>query len=42
MRGAVRGKYATCYRKRLRVVRLAADLPVAFEDEAVVHAALPE
>jgi hypothetical protein len=35
-----RGKYATRYRERLRVVRLAEDVAAAFEDEAAVNAAL--
>lgn len=42
MRGVVRGKYATCYRERLRVVRLAEDVVGAFADEAAVNAALRE
>ena len=42
MRGAVRGKYAARYRERLRMVRLAADVSAAFEDEAAVNAALRE
>ena len=42
LRGVVRGKYADRYRERLRVVRLAADVSAAFEDEAAVNAALRE
>lgn len=42
LRGAVRGKYAARYQERLRVVRLAADVSVAFTDEAAVNAALRE
>ncbi len=42
LRGVVRGKYATRYRERLRVVRLAADVSEAFPDEASVNAALRE
>jgi uncharacterized protein len=42
LRGVVRGKYATRYRERLRVVRLAEDLSGAFADEAAVNAALRE
>jgi hypothetical protein len=42
LRGVVRGKYAARYRERLRVVRLAADVSAAFEDEAAVNAALRE
>jgi hypothetical protein len=42
MRGVVRGKYAARYRERLRVVRLAEDVAVAFADEAAVNAALRE
>ena len=42
LRSVVRGKYATRYRERLRVVRLAADVSVAFADEAAVNAALRE
>ena len=40
LRGVERGKYATRYRERLRVVRLAEDVAAAFEDEAAVNAAL--
>jgi aromatic ring hydroxylase len=42
MRGVVRGKYATRYRERLRMVRLADDLAGAFADEAAVNEALRE
>ena len=42
LRGVVRGKYAARYRERLRVVRLAADVSAAFDDEAAVNAALRE
>jgi hypothetical protein len=42
LRGLVRGKYASRYRERLRVVRLAADVSEAFADEAAVNAALRE
>ena len=42
MRGVVRGKYASRYRERLRVVRLADDLAGAFTDEAAVNEALRE
>jgi hypothetical protein len=42
MRGVVRGKYASRYRERLRVVRLADDLAGAFPDEAAVNEALRE
>ena len=42
MRGVVRGKYATRYRERLRVVRLADDVGAAFKDEAAVNEALRE
>jgi len=42
LRGVVRGKYATRYRERLRVVRLAEDVSEAFADEAEVNAALRE
>ncbi len=37
LRGVVRGKYATRYQERLRVVRLAADVSGAFADEAAVN-----
>lgn len=40
LKGAVRGKYATRYHERLRVVRLAADVSDAFEDEKAVNEAL--
>jgi len=42
LRGAVRGKYATRYRERLRVLQTAADVSEAFADEAAVNAALRE
>lgn len=42
LRGVVRGKYATRYQERLRVVRLAADVSAAFADEDAVNAALRE
>ncbi len=42
LRGVVRGKYASRYRERLRVVRLAEDVAAAFADEAAVNAALRE
>jgi len=42
MRGVVRGKYATRYRERLRVVRLAEDVAGSFADEAAVNTALRE
>jgi hypothetical protein len=42
LRGAVRGKYASRYMERLRVVRLAPDVSDAFPDEAAVNAALRE
>jgi hypothetical protein len=42
MRGVVRGKYATDYRERLRIVRLAKDVGAAFADEAAVNEALRE
>jgi hypothetical protein len=42
MRGVVRGKYASRYRERLRIVRLAHDVAPAFADEAAVNAALRE
>lgn len=37
--GVVRGKHATRYRERLRVVRLADDVAAAFADEAAVNQA---
>jgi hypothetical protein len=40
MRGAHRGKYATKYQERLRLVRLADDVSAAFADEAAVNEAL--
>ena len=42
MRGVVRGKYAECYLKRLRIVRLAEDVAASFPDEAAVNDALRE
>src|SRR5687768_6202038 len=42
LRGVVRGKYATRYRERLRVVRLAEDVATEFADEAAVNEALRE
>jgi hypothetical protein len=42
IQGVVRGKYAARYRERLRIVRLEADVGVAFADEAAVNAALRE
>jgi hypothetical protein len=42
MRGVVRGKYASRYQERLRVVRLAPDVSAAFTDEDAVNAALRE
>ena len=42
MRGVVRGKYATRYRERLRVVRLAEGVAKSFADEAAVNNALRE
>ena len=42
MRGVVRGKYAADYRERLRIVRLAKDVGLAFADEAAVNEALRE
>ena len=42
MHGVGRGKYASRYRERLRVVRLADDVAEAFEDEAAVNEALRE
>ena len=40
VRGVVRGKYATRYRERLRLVRLAPDVSSAFSDEQAVNEAL--
>ena len=40
LRGMVRGKYATRYRERLRLVRLAPDVSSAFPDEQAVNEAL--
>jgi hypothetical protein len=42
LRGCVRGKYASRYQERLRIVRLADDIAGAFADEAAVNAALRE
>ena len=42
LRGVVRGKYATRYQERMRVVTLEADVAAAFRDEAEVNAALRE
>jgi hypothetical protein len=42
MRGVVRGKYASKFRERLRVVRLADDVAGSFVDEAAVNEALRE
>ena len=42
LRGVVRGKLATQYPERLRVVRLADDVADAFADEAAVNNALRE
>jgi hypothetical protein len=42
LRGATRGKYATRYRERLRIVRIAEDVSGAFADEDEVNAALRE
>lgn len=42
LRGVVRGKYAARYREKLRVVRLADDVAIAFPDEDAVNAALRE
>jgi hypothetical protein len=42
LRGVVRGKYASRYQERLRVVRLAPDVSEAFTDEAAVNSALRE
>ena len=42
MRGVVRGKYAACYKEKLRIVRLADDVAGAFADETAVNAALRE
>jgi hypothetical protein len=40
LRGVARGKYATRYRERLRLVRLAPDVSSAFPDEQAVNEAL--
>lgn len=42
LHGVVRGKYASAYRERLRVVRLAEDVATAFADEKAVNDALRE
>lgn len=42
LRGVIRGKYAERYSEQLRVVRLAADVASAFEDEEAVNTALRE
>ena len=42
LRGVTRGKYASRYREKLRVVRLADDVAAGFADEAAVNAALRE
>ena len=42
LRGVVRGKYASRYQERRRVVRLAADVSAAFADEDAVNSALRE
>ena len=42
LRGVVRGKYAACYKEKLRIVRLADDVAGAFADETAVNAALRE
>ena len=42
LRGVVRGKYAARYHERLRIVRLADDVAVAFTDEMAVNDALRE
>ena len=42
LRGVVRGKFATQYPERLRVVRLADDVADAFADDAAVNNALRE
>ena len=42
LQGVVRGKYASRYRERLRVVRLDDDVAIAFADEAAVNQALRE
>ena len=40
MAGVTRGKYATRYAERIRVIRLAEDVAGAFESEDAVNAAL--
>ena len=42
LRGVTRGKYASRYQERLRVVRLAVDVSASFSDEEEVNAALRE
>ena len=42
LRGVVRGKFATQYLERLRVVRLADDVADAFANDAAVNNALRE
>jgi hypothetical protein len=42
LRGVVRGKYASRYQERRRVVRLAADVSAAFADEDAVNSAFRE
>ena len=42
LEGVVRGKYASRYRERLRVVRLAEDVSTAFANEVAVNEALRE
>jgi hypothetical protein len=42
MRAVTRGKYASKYHERLRVVRLADDVAAAFSDENAVNEALRE
>jgi len=42
LKGVVRGKYASQFGERLRVVRLEDDVADAFADEAAVNAALRE
>lgn len=42
LQGVVRGKYAARFPERLRLVRLADDVSVAFADDEAVNAALRE
>jgi hypothetical protein len=42
LKGVARGEYASRYRERLRVVRLASDVSDAFASEAAVNDALRE